>query len=459
MAGNPSSRRSDPSPTSETGDVRSRTLVARGLIARVPRRSARPAPGRAPGTGAHIGRPTLDDLGAHWRLALFAAQDALAAARAGGRSTGLSALELSTFERRLAEERIETDRLLVAVAHEERVELHHRLTTPRATARTLGLPPEVRACLFDLDGVLTGSAEIHAAAWRESINDFLSLRFERAGERFGPLRPFSARRDYYRYLHGKPRSVGAHAFLASRGIRLPEGHPDDPIDAETVYGLTNHKNAAFQRRLEQEGIRAFAGSIQYLDTAREAGVRCAVISASANTEATGRDLHHGSTGSWMEMSFEHATWRASPHRTRFSWPASFSEYSQIRQRSSRQQPTASKQAEAQQSPSPSGSTGPVAPRCCTRTARNSSSRISSTCSTHERKSETEGRPTSDLPAARDTSPASGALGRSWGGDPIPLQSPRTSGALTSATTQRRLRRQGRSAIRSCIEARLSPLRS
>jgi len=285
MAGNPSSRRSDPSPTSETGDVRSRTLVARGLIARVPRRSARPAPGRAPGTGAHIGRPTLDDLGAHWRLALFAAQDALAAARAGGRSTGLSALELSTFERRLAEERIETDRLLVAVAHEERVELHHRLTTPRATARTLGLPPEVRACLFDLDGVLTGSAEIHAAAWRESINDFLSLRFERAGERFGPLRPFSARRDYYRYLHGKPRSVGAHAFLASRGIRLPEGHPDDPIDAETVYGLTNHKNAAFQRRLEQEGIRAFAGSIQYLDTAREAGVRCAVISASANTEA------------------------------------------------------------------------------------------------------------------------------------------------------------------------------
>src|SRR5262249_32400756 len=83
-----------------------------------------------------------------------------------------------------------------------------------APAETLGLPHGVRACLFDLDGVLTGSAEIHAAAWRESINDLLARRYERAGERFGPSRPFSAHRDYYPYLHGKPRLVGAHAFLA-----------------------------------------------------------------------------------------------------------------------------------------------------------------------------------------------------------------------------------------------------
>ena len=258
----------------------------RGRIARVPRRSARTPPPPAAESNAHSSATprTLDELGAHWRLALFAAEDAIRAARACGRSVGLSNQELAALERRLHEERSATNRLLETVAHEERLELHHRLTTPRATNRTLGLPPEVRACLFDLDGVLTGSAEIHAAAWRESINDFLSRRFERTGERFGPLRPFSAQRDYYRYLHGKPRIVGAHAFLASRGILLPEGHPDDPIDAETVYGLTNRKNEVFQRLLTQEGIHAFTGSLQYLEAAREAGMKSAVLSASANTE-------------------------------------------------------------------------------------------------------------------------------------------------------------------------------
>src|SRR5215471_17871137 len=99
---------------------------------------------------------TLDELGAHWRLALFAAHDALAAARACGRSAGLDAGELALWECKLAEERTTTERLLEAVADEEHVRLHSRLTTPRATAHTLGLPHEVRACLFDLDGVLTG---------------------------------------------------------------------------------------------------------------------------------------------------------------------------------------------------------------------------------------------------------------------------------------------------------------
>jgi HAD superfamily hydrolase (TIGR01509 family) len=253
--------------------ARPRPSASRRLIACVARGSADAAP------------RTLDELGAHWRLALFAAQDAITAARACGRSVGLSDRELSTFERRLAEERVATDRLLNAVAREERLEYHHHLTSPRATPRTLGIPPEVRACLFDLDGVLTGSADVHAAAWRESINDFLLRRLERTGDRFGPFRPFSARRDYYRYLHGKPRIVGARAFLESRGILLPDGRPDDPIDAETVYGLTNHKNEAFRRRLDQEGIHPFAGSLHYLETAREAGVRCAVLSASANTVA------------------------------------------------------------------------------------------------------------------------------------------------------------------------------
>ena len=261
----------------------------RSRIARVSRRSGRPlsssrrdeaGDGRLPATPTPR---TLDELSAHWRLALFAAQDVLTSARACGRSVGLRSDELSAFEHSLTDERATTARLLEALAHEERIPLRNRLTSPRATAQTVGLPLGVRACLFDLDGVLTASAEIHAAAWRDSFNDFLSRRLERTGERFGPFRPFSTRRDYYRYLHGKPRLVGAHAFLASRGIKLPEGRPDDSVDAETVYGLANRKNQAFQRRLESEGIHAFAGALQYLEALREAGLKCAVISASANT--------------------------------------------------------------------------------------------------------------------------------------------------------------------------------
>ena len=143
----------------------------------------------------------------------------------------------------------------------------------------------MRGCLFDLDGVLTASAEIHAAAWRDSLNEFLSRRLELTGERFGPFRPFSTRRDYYRYLHGKPRVQGLHAFLASRGIKLPEGRPGDEAQTETVHGLANRKTQAFQHRLERVGVQAFAGTVQYLEEAREAGLRCAVISASTNTEA------------------------------------------------------------------------------------------------------------------------------------------------------------------------------
>ena len=240
---------------------------------------------------------TLDEVGAHWRVALLAAHDALAAARACGRSGGWDPAELATLERRLAEERVTTARLLEAVAREEHVRLSRRLTDPRATAETLGLPHGIQACLFDLDGVLTGSAEGHAAAWREAINDLLTRRFERAGERFGPSRPFSAHRDYYPYLHAKPRLVGAHAFLASRGIVLPEGEPDDPPAAETVCGLGNRKNAVFQRLLESQGVRAFAGSVSYLEAAREAGMRCVVLSASANTDAI---LRHAGLASLID---------------------------------------------------------------------------------------------------------------------------------------------------------------
>jgi beta-phosphoglucomutase-like phosphatase (HAD superfamily) len=226
---------------------------------------------------------TLHEISAHWRVALFAAQDALAAVRLGGTSVAMDPAELGAFERSLAAERVTTTRLLEAVANEEHIVLHPSLSGPRATARTVGLPIGVRACLFDLDGVLTASAEIHAAAWRDSLNDFLSRRLERTGERFGPFRPFSTRRDYYRYIHGKPRVVGLRAFLASRGIKLEDGRPEDPVQTETVFGLANRKTEAFQRLVERKGIRAYGGTARYLQAVREAGLRCAVISASANT--------------------------------------------------------------------------------------------------------------------------------------------------------------------------------
>jgi beta-phosphoglucomutase family hydrolase len=148
----------------------------------------------------------------------------------------------------------------------------------------LGLPEGVLACVFDLDGVLTASTELHAAAWAETFNELLARRVERTGERFAPFRPFNPATDYDAHIHGKPRLQGVHAFLASRGIRLPEGHDDDPASAETVHGLANRKNEALLSGLDRQGVEAFAGSRRYLEDAREAGVLCGVVSASANTE-------------------------------------------------------------------------------------------------------------------------------------------------------------------------------
>ncbi len=136
------------------------------------------------------------------------------------------------------------------------------------------------ACVFNLDGVLVGSAAVHAAAWSETFDDFLIARTERG--QFAPA-PFNPRTDYPAHIHGRPRLEGVRAFLASRGISLPEGQPDDPPGAETVHGLANRKKAALLRRLDERGVKAFEGARTYLELAREAGVRCAVLSASANT--------------------------------------------------------------------------------------------------------------------------------------------------------------------------------
>ena len=143
----------------------------------------------------------------------------------------------------------------------------------------LGLPASVRACLFDLDGVLTETAKVHAAAWKEMFDQFLRARSARTGEDFVP---FGETDDYGEYVDGKPRYDGVRSFLASRSIELPEGQPDDPPSAETVCGLGNRKNEIVLRMIREQGVEAYEGSRRYLEAAREAGLRRAVVSSSTN---------------------------------------------------------------------------------------------------------------------------------------------------------------------------------
>lgn len=145
----------------------------------------------------------------------------------------------------------------------------------------LGLPDGVTACLFDLDGVLTDTASVHGAAWTQSFDDFLHARAERAGE---PFVPFDPRSDYDRFVDGKRREDGVRDFLASRGIHLPEGMPDDPPTAQTVHGVGNRKNELLLRKIAEDGVQVYEGSRRYLQAAEDAGLRRAVVSSSANTE-------------------------------------------------------------------------------------------------------------------------------------------------------------------------------
>jgi len=143
----------------------------------------------------------------------------------------------------------------------------------------LGLPETVRACLFDLDGVLTDTASVHTRAWQAMFDAYLSARAARTGE---PFVPFDPDGDYRRFVDGRKRDDGVRAFLASRGITLPDGTDDDPPDAETVHGLGNRKNEAFRVTMAADGVEVFAGSRRYLTAVTEAGLATAVVSASAN---------------------------------------------------------------------------------------------------------------------------------------------------------------------------------
>ncbi|MFI0228500.1 HAD family hydrolase [Streptomyces sp. NPDC017086] len=139
----------------------------------------------------------------------------------------------------------------------------------------LGLPDTIQACLFDLDGVVTKTAVVHAAAWKETFDAFLR---EYDGERG---RPFDAA-DYDEYVDGRPRADGVRAFLASRGIDLPEGDPGDPPDARTVHGLGNRKNDLLLEKIRTGGVEVYEGTVRYLDAVRAAGLRTAIVSSSAN---------------------------------------------------------------------------------------------------------------------------------------------------------------------------------
>jgi beta-phosphoglucomutase family hydrolase len=145
----------------------------------------------------------------------------------------------------------------------------------------LGLPEGVTACLFDLDGVLTNTAAVHAVAWKQTFDSFLQERAEKAGQEFVP---FDIHDDYLKYVDGKPRPDGVRDFLASRGITLPEGSADDSPDDETVIGIGARKNRELLRRIRTDGVEVFEGSRRYLEAARAAGLRRAVVSSSANTE-------------------------------------------------------------------------------------------------------------------------------------------------------------------------------
>jgi beta-phosphoglucomutase family hydrolase len=139
----------------------------------------------------------------------------------------------------------------------------------------LGLPKQILACLFDLDGVITKTAVVHAAAWKRTFDDFLR---ERDGDGF---RPFDDE-DYSAYVDGMPRADGVRSFLASRGIDLPEGTPDDPPERATVHGLGNRKNQLLLDMIRTDGVEAYDGTLRYIEAVRAHGLRTAVVSSSAN---------------------------------------------------------------------------------------------------------------------------------------------------------------------------------
>lgn len=141
----------------------------------------------------------------------------------------------------------------------------------------LGLPEAVRGFLFDMDGVLTRTASVHAKAWKLTFDEFLRSRF---GDGFVPFDPVA---DYDQYVDGRTRLDGTRTFLASRRIVLPEGSPDDPPGSATIYGISNRKNQLLLDTIKRDGVGVFEDAVDYVRAVASAGFPRAVVSASANT--------------------------------------------------------------------------------------------------------------------------------------------------------------------------------
>jgi beta-phosphoglucomutase family hydrolase len=150
------------------------------------------------------------------------------------------------------------------------------------TAATPVGPDKYEAVLFDLDGVLTATAKVHAACWKQAFDEFLQRRADRNNQTF---HPFDIIKDYEEYVDGKPRNDGVQSFLESRGIELPHGDPDDPPDRETVCGLGNRKNDLFDQALQDQGVEVFDGSVAWLRQVRQKGLKTAVVSSSKHCQA------------------------------------------------------------------------------------------------------------------------------------------------------------------------------
>ena len=151
------------------------------------------------------------------------------------------------------------------------------------------------AVLFDLDGVITDTANLHAASWKQMFDEYLKKRVARSGEEF---RPFDITADYLPYVDGKPRFDGVRDFLGSRNVRLPEGGPDDPPQAETVCGLGNRKNDLVNKVIEEQGVEPYQGSVSLIRQLRDQGFKIAVVTSSQNCDAV---LSAASLDSFFEV--------------------------------------------------------------------------------------------------------------------------------------------------------------
>ena len=163
----------------------------------------------------------------------------------------------------------------------------------------LGLPDGITACLFDMDGVITQTAKVHDAAWKEMFDAFLR---DWSASHNEPFVPFDPEADYDQYVDGKPRLEGTSAFLESRGITLPEGSEADSPGTQTIWGLSNKKNDLVQQVIDRDGVQAYEGSVRYVTAVRAAGLRTAIVSSSANTEAV---LKAAGVASLFEVRVDH----------------------------------------------------------------------------------------------------------------------------------------------------------